>query len=417
MSEALALAPDAAKAVRSCVRCGFCTATCPTYVLLGNELDGPRGRIQLMKHMLASGASPSANVVEHIDRCLSCLACKTTCPSGVNYMHLVDEARAHIAEHYRRPLVDRAIRALLAAVLPRPGWFRAALMLARLGRPLVPLLGTRKPLLPLAAMLQLAPKRLPARTGRPLTSGSRGKVAMLRGCAEPVLAPEIQAATARLVERMGFALVDAPGERCCGALVHHMGRETDALAAARANIDAWDAIEGLSGILITTSGCGTVVKNYGHMLAGDPIYAGRAARLSAMTRDISEFVAEHGLRPTERDVTGLRVAYHAACSLQHGQAVRTAPRLLLEAAGFSVQDVPEGHLCCGSAGTYNILQPEIAARLRDRKLANIASIAPDVIVSGNIGCLVQLGGTTPTVHLAEMLDWATGGPRPGGLNP
>lgn len=415
MSEALTLAPDAARAVRSCVRCGFCTATCPTYVLLGNELDGPRGRIQLMKHMLASDAAPRPAVVEHIDRCLSCLACKTTCPSGVNYMHLVDAARAHIAEHYRRPPIDRAIRALLAAVLPYPKRFRAALMLARVARPLAPLLASVAPLRPLAAMLRLAPATLPPAAPRPLTTGARGKVAMLRGCAEPVLAPEIQAATARLVERMGFALVDAPAERCCGALVHHMGREAEALAAARANVDAWDAIDGLSAIVITTSGCGTVVKDYGHMLAGDPAYAERAARLSAMTRDISEFVAEHGLPPTGKPPSTLRIAYHAACSLQHGQAVRSAPRQLLEAAGFSVYDVPEGHLCCGSAGTYNILQPEIAGQLRDRKLANIARIAPDVIVSCNIGCLVQLGGATPTVHLAQMLDWATGGPRPEGL--
>ena len=412
MSETLALAPDAAKAVRSCVRCGFCTATCPTYVLLGNELDGPRGRIQLMKHMLASDAAPSPAVVEHIDRCLSCLACKTTCPSGVNYMHLIDEARAHIAEHYRRPLIDRAIRSLLAAVLPYPQRFRLALTLARVARPLAPLFAKIAPLRPLAAMLRLAPDALPPSTPRPLTAGASGNVAMLRGCAEPVIAPEIQIATARLVERMGFALVDAPAEKCCGALVQHMGREADGLAAARANIDAWDAIDGLNAIIITSSGCGTVVKNYGQMLQNDPAYAGRAARLSAMTRDISEFVTEHGLPPVMIGDTGLRIAYHAACSLQHGQGVCAAPLALLADAGFEVDEIPEGHLCCGSAGTYSVLQPEIATRLRDRKRANIATLAPDIIVAGNIGCLVQLAGPTPTVHLAQILDWVTGGPKP-----
>ena len=409
---AIALAPDAAKAVRSCVRCGFCTATCPTHILLGNELDGPRGRIQLMKHMLETDASPSASVVEHIDRCLSCLACKTTCPSGVNYMHLVDEARGHIARHFRRPLIDRVIRALLATVLPHPRRFRLALALAPAARPFAPLFASVTALRPLAAMLRLVPTRLPAAQPRPRTEGHQGKVAMLRGCAEPVLAPDIQAAAARLIARMGFALVDAPGERCCGALVQHMGRDSDALVAARANVDAWDTIDGLEAIVLTTSGCGTVIKQYGHMLRHDPAYAIRAARVSAMTRDVSEFVAEQGLPQVTLAATSLAVAYHAACSLQHGQGVRAAPLALLAEAGFAVREIPEGHLCCGSAGTYNILQPDIAQRLRDRKLANIATLAPDVIVAGNIGCLVQLSGTTPTVHLAQMLDWATGGPPP-----
>jgi glycolate oxidase iron-sulfur subunit len=412
---ALTLGPDAAKAVRSCVRCGFCTATCPTHVLLGNELDGPRGRIQLMKHMLATDAPPSVAVVKHVDRCLSCLACKTTCPSGVNYMHLVDEARSHIAQHYRRPWADRAIRVLLAAILPYPSRLRLALVLAKVGRPLAPLFDAVLALRPLAAMLRLAPAALPPNQPRPLTQGPKGNVAMLRGCAEPVLNPEIQAATARLVARMGYALVDAPGERCCGALVQHMGRKDAALAAARANVDAWDAIGTLDAILITTSGCGTVVKHYGHMLRDDPAYAARAALISGITRDISEFVAEHGLPPVTLAATSLFVAYHAACSLQHGQGVHNAPRALLDEAGFDISDIPEGHLCCGSAGTYNLLQSDIANALRDRKLANIAALAPDVIVAGNIGCLVQLSGITPTVHLAQMLDWATGGPKPQGI--
>lgn len=403
--------------IRKCVHCGFCTATCPTYVLLGDELDSPRGRIYLMKDMLENDRQPSAEVVKHIDRCLSCLSCMTTCPSGVNYMHLVDHARAYIQERYRRPWHDRLVRALLAAVLPYPKRFRAALALARLTRPVAPLFGKVNALKPMAAMLALAPQRAAPRASlTPSPSpASKGRIALLQGCAEPVLRPEIRAATIRLLNRAGYDVTFARGETCCGALVHHMGREAASLEAARRNVDAWAREldgEGLHAIVITASGCGTTIKDYGFMLRDDPAYAERAARVSALAKDISELLAGLDLPPG--DGRGLTVAYHSACSLQHGQKVTDAPRRLLTRAGYVVRTPMEPHLCCGSAGTYNILQPEIAGTLGDRKVANLSRLQPDVIVTGNIGCAMQIGQRTaiPVVHTVELLDWATGGPVP-----
>lgn len=403
--------------IRKCVHCGFCTATCPTYVLLGDELDSPRGRIYLIKDMLENQRKPGPETVKHVDRCLSCLSCMTTCPSGVNYMHLVDHARAYIHENYRRPWHERAVRRLLALVLPYPGRFRAALRLAKLGRPFAPLIAGAKPL---AAMLEMAPKQVPAKV--PATNatvpGARGRVALLQGCAEPVLKPEYRAAAIRLLNRVGYDAVFAAGEGCCGALVHHMGREADGLDAARRNVDAWTReIEGagLAAIVVTASGCGTTIKDYGFMLRGDPAYADKAARVSALAKDISELLAEAEL--PRGDGRGLTVAYHAACSLQHGQKVTEAPKRLLAAAGYTVRTPVEAHLCCGSAGTYNILQPEIAGKLGDRKTANLERLEADVIATGNVGCAMQIGqrSGTPVVHTIELLDWATGGPAPAAL--
>ena len=409
--------------IRKCVHCGFCIATCPTYVLLGDELDSPRGRIYLMKDMLENERKPTAQVVKHIDRCLSCLACMTTCPSGVNYMHLVDHARAYIEANYRRPIWERIIRRLLAAVLPYPGRFRLALKLARWARPLAPLTERLPALAPVAAMLALAPRTIPAKTVTRDASALgpvRGRVALLQGCAEPVLKPEIRAAASRLLNRMGFDVVFAPGEQCCGALVQHMGRDRDSLAAARRNVDAWTVqieTRGLDAIVITASGCGTAIKDYGFLLRNEVAYAAKAARVSALAKDVIEFIDMAGL-PTTTPIPSLVVAYHAACSLQHGQKISTAPRRLLESAGFILRQPGEGHMCCGSAGTYNILQPRIAAQLRDRKLANIERLAPDLIATGNIGCAVQLGARAPVpvVHTVELLDWATGGPPPAGAS-
>ena len=407
---------EADKILRACVHCGFCTATCPTYVLLGDELDSPRGRIYLIKDMLENERPASGEVVKHIDRCLSCLACMTTCPSGVHYMHLVDQARVHIERTYRRPLPDRALRALLARVLPHPGRFRALLALATLARPLAPVLsglGLRR----LAAMLALArPPQAAASSARPAEGARRGRVAILEGCANPVLDPAINAAAARLIARQGYEIVAPPDAGCCGSLVHHMGREHEALAFARRNVDAWiREIDrgGLDAIVITASGCGTTVKDYGYMLRTDPAYADKAARVSALAVDVTEFLARIAL-PQAAASSGLVVAYHAACSLQHGQKVTRVPKELLARAGFVVRDIPEAHLCCGSAGTYNMLQPELAAQLRARKTANIERVAPDIIATGNIGCMVQIGGATaiPVVHTVELLDWATGGPVP-----
>jgi len=421
---------EADKILRACVHCGFCTATCPTYVLLGDELDSPRGRIYLIKEMLEKDRPPTAEVVKHIDRCLSCLACMTTCPSGVNYMHLVDQARVRIEKQFRRPLIERILRGVLAWVLPDPTLFRASMWLARLGRPLAALLP--EPKAPAAtpslvrrikAMLALAPAGLPA----PGPGGGsvfaplgprRGRVALLQGCAQQVLAPRINQAAINVLTRHGIEVVLVRNEQCCGALTHHLGRDGDALARARANIAVWSAEAehgGLDAILITTSGCGTVIKDYGYLLRDDHDFAGSAARISALAQDITEYLAGLEFQPKGQHQGDIVVAYHAACSLQHGQKITQAPKDLLCKSGFVVKDIPESHLCCGSAGTYNILQPDIATRLRDRKLANIAAVKPDMIAAGNVGCMVQIasGTSVPVVHTIELLDWATGGPRPG----
>ncbi|MDX7952725.1 glycolate oxidase subunit GlcF [Lichenihabitans sp. Uapishka_5] len=414
--------------LRSCVHCGFCTATCPTYLLEADELDSPRGRIYLMKDMLEGGKAATAEVVTHIDRCLSCLSCMTTCPSGVHYMHLVDHARAHIETTFRRPLADRALRWLLVSVLPHRNRFRLALLAARFGKPLRPLLarlpgaGRR-----LAAMLDLAPAVLPSRSaqepGRTLKAATppaagRRRVAMLTGCAQAVLRPGINEAAIRLLNRSGVDVVLPKREGCCGALVHHMGQEAEGLALARRAIDVWTReIDhgGLDAILVTASGCGTTIKDYGFMLRDDPAYAAKAKLVSGLARDVTEYLA--GLDLPKQAPAKLTVAYHSACSMQHGQKIIDGPKRLLRQAGFTVKDVPEGHICCGSAGTYNILQPDFAERLRARKVANIAKTRADVIATGNIGCMTQIakGTDTPILHTVELLDWTSGGPVPEGL--
>ena len=420
--------PDTASSnqvLRTCVHCGMCTATCPTFLLLGDELDSPRGRIYLIKDMLESGRPATEDVVRHVDRCLSCLSCMSTCPSGVNYMHLVDHARRYIEETYARPWHERALRNLLSIVLPRPGLFRLAVMAARLARPLRALLpGTGVLALRLRAMLDLAPARLPPASPmqspqtHPATTRPRGRVALLAGCAQTVLDPAINEATIRLLTRMGIDVTIAKGAGCCGALTHHMGRHEPAMASARANIAAWTAeIDrgGLDAIIVNTSGCGTTVKDYGFMFRAEPEpWRSRAERVSALAMDVSEYLATLDYAPT-RPAPGLRVTYHAACSLQHGQRVLDAPKALLRKAGFAVAEPAESHICCGSAGTYNLVQPEIAGRLRDRKLAHIAQTKPDLIAAGNIGCITQLAGTVPVIHTIQLLDWMAGGPRPANL--
>ena len=414
---------EANSILRACVHCGFCTATCPTYVLLGDELDSPRGRIYQIKEMLegdaGTSAAASARVAKHVDRCLSCLSCMTTCPSGVHYMHLVDHARAHIEETFRRPWAERALRALLAWLLPRPGLFRLSLLAARLGQPFKTLMPGR-----LETLLAMAPARVPAPSAvdRPQTFAAEGtrrmRVAMFTGCAQRVLNPTINEATVRVLTRHGCEVVVARGAGCCGALTHHMGREADALASAKANIAAWHREidgAGLDAIVINASGCGTTVKDYGFMLRNDADWSARAAAVAALARDVSEVMADLGLM-ARVDRPRLKIAYQAACSLQHGQKITAAPKALLVAAGFEVVQPDEPHLCCGSAGTYNLLQPEIAGQLRARKLAAIARLGADAVASGNIGCMTQLAGEgLPVVHTVELLDWATGGPRPGAL--
>jgi glycolate oxidase iron-sulfur subunit len=417
--------PDTAaseKILRTCTHCGFCTATCPTYVLLGDELDSPRGRIYLIKEMLADGNKVTADTVKHIDRCLSCLACMTTCPSGVNYMHLVDHARRWIEQNYQRPLGERTLRWLLGTVLPRPSLFRLALRAAVVAKPMARLLPGR-----LSRLFALVPTSIPSASSTdtpqvfPAGGMRRMRVALLRGCVQTVLAPEINEATIRLLTRYGCEVVVADSG-CCGALVHHLGQEAAALAFARTNIEVWERerlASGLDAIVVNASGCGTAVKDYGFILREDPAYAEKASRAASLTRDVTEIVAMLGVKKGAGATIAShrRVAYHSACSMQHGQRLHAEPQALLAAAGFEPLEVPEGHLCCGSAGTYNILQPELAAALRERKLVKIASTQPDLVATGNIGCIVQLapGSPVPVVHTVELLDWATGGPPPQAL--
>jgi glycolate oxidase iron-sulfur subunit len=421
---------ESEKILRTCVHCGFCTATCPTYLLLGDELDSPRGRIYLVKDMLESGKPATKEVVTHIDRCLSCLSCMTTCPSGVNYMHLVDHARAYIEETYQRPWHDRLLRTVLAAVLPYPRRFRLALRAAHLGKPLAGLLTKLPGLGPrLTAMLALVPDRLPAGAAEgprviPAQGERKGRIALLGGCAQPVLNPGINEATIRLLTRRGIEVVLAEGEGCCGALVHHMGRDEASHAFAARNIDAWTREiegEGLDAIVITASGCGTTIKDYGFMFREDPAYRDKAARVSGLAKDITEYLATLDLPRTTRG-NGLVVAYHSACSMQHGQQIKDTPKTLLSRAGFTVKDVPEGHICCGSAGTYNLLQPELSAGLRERKTANLLRTGAPIVATGNIGCLEQLrkgfaerNAGMILLHTVELLDWADGGPLPPAL--
>jgi glycolate oxidase iron-sulfur subunit len=416
---------EAEKILRACVHCGFCNATCPTFVLLGDELDSPRGRIYLIKDMLEQNRPADALTVKHVDRCLSCLACMTTCPSSVNYMHLVDGARSHIEKTFVRPLADRLFRAFLGAVLPYPNRFRFALAATPLARPfnsLYPRFGRtgRR----LAAMLRLAPRRIRQaacpRSGVIFPAGPPiARIALACGCVQQVLRPDINGAAIRLLTRLGIITVLPNGEGCCGALLHHLGKEAGALAHARANIDVWSReIEGhgLDAILITASGCGTMIKDYGFLLRDDPAYAAKAARVSALAKDVTEFLGLLDL-PEPAQPCGLTVAYHSACSMQHGQRIDALPRRLLTQAGFTVREIPEGHLCCGSAGAYNILEAEIAMRLRGRKIANIMQIAPDLVATGNIGCIAQIasGTSIPVLHTIELLDFAHGGPTPDGL--
>ena len=405
--------------LRACVHCGFCTATCPTYQVLGDELDSPRGRIYLIKDMLENGRKPDEKTVKHVDRCLSCLACMTTCPSGVHYMHLVDHAREYIEQNYDRPMFDRAMRFTLAKILPYPRRFRVALRMAQMAKPVRFVLPAR-----LRGMVDFAPDDMPppSLNDRPQVFAAIGprlrRVALMTGCAQKALNTDINDATIRILRRHGCELVVAQGAGCCGALTHHMGKSVESHRSAAKNIEAWMAEvsgEGLDAIVINTSGCGTTVKDYGHMFR-DTDMADEAAQISALAKDVSEVLEQLDLQHVERP--DLRVAYHAACSLQHGQQIKSTPKTLLKKAGFTVLEPKDSHLCCGSAGTYNLMQPEISVQLKDRKVETLMAKTPDVIAAGNIGCMMQIGsGTdTPIVHTVEILDWATGGPLPPKLS-
>jgi glycolate oxidase iron-sulfur subunit len=401
--------------LRACVHCGFCTATCPTYAVLGDELDSPRGRIYLIKDMLENDRPADEKTVKHLDRCLSCLACMTTCPSGVHYMHLIDHARVHVEKTYKRPLTDRLLRWVLAKILPYPSRFRMALRGAKLARPFRHLMPDPR----LKAMLDMAPKHIPpvSRNDDAQVFSAQGarrmRVALMTGCAQKALDTDINDATIRLLRRMGCEVVVAQGAGCCGALTHHMGKEAEAHGTAEKNIHAWMreiSGEGLDAIVINTSGCGTTVKDYGHMFRNTEL-AGEAAQVAALAKDISEVLMQLDLPEGQQD---LKVAYHAACSLQHGQQIKSHPKTLLKRVGFEVVEPRDSHLCCGSAGTYNLLQPELSKKLKERKIKSLSAKTPDVVAAGNIGCMMQIGSgmDVPVVHTVELLDWATGGPKP-----
>ena len=412
---------QANEVLRTCVHCGLCLSTCPTYALLGDERDSPRGRIYLIKDMLEQDAPADATVTRHIDRCLSCLSCMTTCPAGVDYMHLVDHARGHIERTWERPPAERALRTLLSTILPRPGLARLALMAARGPSLLAPLFGGR-----IGALLRLAgrPSYGPSWVERPQVIPAQGRrrkrVALLMGCVQCTLAPEINEAAVRVLTRHGCEVVVPRGAGCCGALSHHLGDETRSRAQAGRTAAAFarEAAEGgLDAVVATASGCGTMLKDYGHLLKDDGAHAADGAQVAALARDISEVLDELGLACDGQVPTSAPVAYHSACSLQHGQRIDRQPRALLAAAGFTVRTVPDGHFCCGSAGTYNILQPDLAGALGARKAAAIESTGAAFVAAGNIGCMVQIASHTalPVVHTVELLDWATGGPRPSAL--
>ncbi|WP_068318671.1 heterodisulfide reductase-related iron-sulfur binding cluster [Polycladidibacter hongkongensis] len=431
---------EAEKILRKCVHCGMCTATCPTFNLLGDELDSPRGRIYLIKDMLENDRPADAPLVKHIDRCLSCLSCTTTCPSGVDYMHLVDHARAHIETTFKRPWQDRLLRRTLAALLPYPARFSAAMRFAALGKPLAPLLwrlgGSFRRL---SAMLQLAPWRAPASSafaGQEVIgpeeeahsdqqkaakkNGHHGRVILLQGCAQKALDPQINDRTIKLLTRLGYQVLQVKEEACCGSLVLHMGAKDKAQHQAANNIKAWQQAEALHGpvdaIIITASGCGTTVKDYEHLLAENEPLSDAACRYASISQDITEFLSLLDL-PSSNQGRGIQVAYHSACSMQHGQKITHQPATLLQNAGFTLTQIAEGYMCCGSAGTYNILQPDLALQLRERKQGNIAKGAPDVVATGNLGCMTQLrqGASWPILHTVALLDWAYGGEKPSEL--
>jgi glycolate oxidase iron-sulfur subunit len=402
---------EAERNLRACVHCGICTATCPTYVLLGDERDSPRGRIVMMQRMLEEGGAPSSETVLHVDRCLSCLGCRTACPSSVDYARLVDQARAHIETHHRRPLDERLTRWFIATVLTRPAIVRTSITLARIFAPIAKRLPGK--------LGVMARKAATMRSGKshamiPRTDSSR-RVALMPGCVQAALAPQIDQAAARVLARRGLSLTPLEGAGCCGALSHHLGRTAEAKAWARRTIEAFERGGNFEAVLISATGCAAHLQDYPHLFADEPEWKMRAAAFAAKVKDFSVLASPRPANPPRC----LRVAYQQACSLQNGLRLSGQGEALIAAAGHEVLAIPEGHLCCGSAGSYSILQPQIAGALRARKLENIKSVKPDVIVSGNIGCMSHLSGedAPPILHLAELLDWSEGGALAENENP
>ena len=409
------------KILRKCVHCGMCNATCPTFNLLGDELDSPRGRIYLIKEMFEKNKPANEKIVTHIDRCLSCLGCMTTCPSGVNYMHLIDHARNHVEKTFKRPFLDRMIRTLLSKILPKPMIFKFVIIMSKLVKPF-------KFLMPinLKSMLELSPNKIQKKTlkfqnlYRVERKKPTARVALLIGCVQRVISPQINESTIRILTRHGVEVMTMPEIECCGSLNHHLGKEDLAHETFKKNIDFWYEEylkNGLDAIISNTSGCGTTVKDYGFVLRNDPQFKKKAKKISELTKDVTEFFDENlklNFKKEERHTKKYNIAYHSACSMQHGQKIHNQPINLLRKTGNKILDIPDGHLCCGSAGTYNILQPKIAKQLLKRKVENINKIKPDLISTGNIGCIMQIANGTdiPIIHTVELIDWYTGGPKP-----
>ena len=397
-------------ALRTCVHCGFCTATCPTYLVLGDERDSPRGRIMLIQDMLESEGPPAPETVKHLDQCLSCLGCRTACPSGVDYSALIDTARLHIEAHYRRPAADRAYRNLILSVLMQPQLFAAAARTARIFAPLLKRIPGR-----LGGLAKKAARATPApaRAANIAVPESGLRIGLLKGCVQQALAPQIDTAATNVLARSGMRVEPLAGADCCGALAFHMGRVDIAKAKARAAIESAERA-GVDAVLITATGCSAFLKEYPRVFADEPEWRARAELIAAKAKDFSE-LAKPSASPLSALATDLTIAYHPPCSLQHGQKIVGAGEALLTAAGFHVVAIPDSHLCCGSAGAYSLLNPDIAEALRERKLAAIRSTGAKIIASANVGCLAHLSGELPAVHIAELLDWAAGGRKPAAL--
>ncbi len=403
---------------RKCVHCGFCNATCPTYRLLGDELDGPRGRIYMIKDMIENQKKPTENIVKHIDRCLSCCSCMTTCPSGVKYMHVIDYGRNYVEKNYQRPFWDKNIRKVLSIVIPNHYIFRLAGFFTRFVKPFKFLLPKK-----IKNMVALMPTNFPKKKLKdkkvyPVRNNeTTARVALLTGCVQKVISPQINEATIRLLNRHGVEVVVPKKIKCCGSLNHHLGKEHSAHEEFKNNILQWHdeySKGGLDAIISNTSGCGTTIKDYGFVFRGDGELKKKAKKISELTKDISEYLTQ-SLKLNFKNINkNYKIAYHSACSLQHGQKVHTEPMDLIKKTGNEVVEIPDGHLCCGSAGTYNMLQAEIAERLLKEKIMNIEKIKPDIILTGNIGCITQIsiGTKIPILHTVEIIDWYTGGPKP-----
>ncbi len=409
---------DIDEILRKCVHCGFCLATCPTYNILGDELDSPRGRIYQIKSILEDDKAATPQFVKHIDRCLSCLSCVTTCPSGVDYMSLIDYTRGYIEKTYKRPLGDRILRGLIKYIIPNNKLFYWMLWGAWFARPFNFLLPKK-----LKNIANIAPKHMPKmlEIDQPqsflINGQAKKRVAFMNGCAQKILSPNINQSTINILTKMKIEVIIPENAGCCGALTHHMGDGEKSDNSAVANIKAWiaemDSDKGLDAIIVNASGCGTMVKDYGHMFRNDANMRHMAERVSAICKDITEFIAEQGL-PEVTQPQDIKIAYHSPCSMQHGQKIINLPKELLRKAGFNVLTLPDGQSCCGSAGSYNILQPKLSRQLLERKVKAIESVDVDIIATGNIGCIAQIsmGVDIPIVHIVELLDWVTGGNKP-----